>query len=455
MPSPSFQVVNPATGEESAPHPFITDTELEAVLSTARDIQREWASWAAPARAKILNDVARYHRDNLEELATIAVREMGKPITQARAEVEFSADIYDYYADNGTAFLADEPIAVSGSGSALIRKQPIGTVLGIMPWNFPYYQVARFAAPALMAGNSVLLKPAPQCPDSSAAIASAFSVAPQGVFTRILASESAIANLIEDTRVAGVSFTGSARAGAIVGGLAGAAVKKTVLELGGSDPFVVLDVTSVHTVVEAAVEARLDNSGQSCNGAKRIIVIDRHYDDFVRQFVERLSEITPADPILDDTVLGPLSSADAAERLEAQVQRAIANGATALLAPERRGAFHGCGVLADVTADNPVHREELFGPVAVLYRAADEGHAVEIANDTPFGLGSYVYTDDLNQANRVANALDTGMVYINGVGQDAVELPFGGTKQSGVGRELGSLGIREFVNHQLIRTVTY
>jgi succinate-semialdehyde dehydrogenase/glutarate-semialdehyde dehydrogenase len=264
MPSPSFQVVNPATGEESAPHPFITDTELEAVLSTARDIQREWASWAAPARAKILNDVARYHRNNLEELATIAVREMGKPITQARAEVEFSADIYDYYADNGTAFLADEPIAVSGSGSALIRKQPIGTVLGIMPWNFPYYQVARFAAPALMAGNSVLLKPAPQCPDSSASIAYAFSVAPQGVFTRILASESAIANLIEDTRVAGVSFTGSERAGAIIGGLAGAAVKKTVLELGGSDPFLVLDVTSVDTTARNASSSSTGTMTNSC-----------------------------------------------------------------------------------------------------------------------------------------------------------------------------------------------
>lgn len=387
------------------------------------------------------------------ELAALAVEETGFGVFEDKVVKNMVATefLFDYLRGRKTVGVIREDAARALKWVA----EPIGTVLGIMPWNFPYYQVARFAAPALMAGNNVLLKPAPQCPDSSASIAYAFSVAPQGVFTRILASESAIANLIQDTRVAGVSFTGSERAGAIIGGLAGAAVKKTVLELGGSDPFLVLDVTSVETVVEAAVEARLDNNGQSCNGAKRVIVIDRHYDDFVRQFVERLSEIAPADPMLGDTVLGPLSSVDAAERLAAQVQRAIANGATALLAPERRRAFHGCGVLADVTADNPVHREELFGPVAVLYRAADEGHAVEIANDTPFGLGSYVYTDDLNQAIRVADALDTGMVYINGVGQDAVELPFGGTKRSGVGRELGSLGIREFVNHQLIRTVTY
>ena len=456
MTSAPFQVVNPATGETNPPHDFFTPDQVETALDTAVDAQRAWSAQAVEDRVEVLRGVARYHREHLEDMATRAVREMGKPLAQARAEVEFSADIYDYYADHAAQFLADSPIALSdGPGSAVIRKRPIGVVLGIMPWNFPYYQVARFAAPSLAVGNTVLLKPAPQCPDSARAVTEAFDAAgaPTGVYTTVLLDESTIATAIGDSRVAGVSFTGSERAGAMVGQLAGANIKKVVLELGGSDPFLVLDLANLDAAVDAAVEARLDNGGQSCNGAKRFVILDRHYDEFVARFTEKLAAVSPGDPMDESTVLGPLSSVVAATRLEAQVRRATEAGATVLLESTRDGASYGCGVLADVTPDNPVYAEELFGPVAVVYRAATEHDAVRIANDTPFGLGSYVFTDDPDQAARVADALQTGMVYVNGVGLDAAELPFGGVKRSGIGRELGASGLEEFVNKQLLRSV--
>ncbi|MBY4039252.1 NAD-dependent succinate-semialdehyde dehydrogenase [Rhodococcus fascians] len=455
MTSAPFQVVDPATGETNPPHDFFGPGQVEDALQHAHDAGSSWSDRAVEDRAEVLRRVARYHRDHLEDLATRAVREMGKPLAQARAEVEFSADIYDYYADNAAQFLAETPIALSqGPGSAVIRKRPIGVVLGIMPWNFPYYQVARFVAPSLAVGNTVLLKPAPQCPDSAQALTDAFAAAgaPTGVYTTALFDETTIASVIADSRVAGVSFTGSERAGTTVGQLAGANIKKVVLELGGSDPFLVLDLADLTAAVDAAVEARLDNGGQSCNGAKRFIILDHHYDEFVARFTEKLAAVSPGDPMDESTVLGPLSSVAAAGRLEAQVRRATDAGATALLDSTRDGAYFGCGVLADVTADNPVHHEELFGPVAIVYRAADERDAVRIANDTPFGLGSYVFTDDADQAARVADSLQTGMVFVNGVGLDAAELPFGGVKRSGIGRELGALGIEEFVNKQLVRS---
>lgn len=451
-----FQVVNPATGQTGALHPFAQAGELDKLLRTAIDAQTRWAATSVGDRVRLLHGVAQHHRDHLELLAQTAVREMGKPISQARAEVDFSADIYDYYAQNAEQLLQDEPITLDAdAGSAILRAKPVGVILGIMPWNFPFYQVARFAAPSIAVGNTVFFKPAPQCPESSQHVHDAFlsAGAPAGVFTRVLASQQAIADLIVDPRIAGVSFTGSARAGEVIGRLAGGAIKKTVLELGGSDPFLVLDGTNLDAALDAAVEARLDNGGQSCNGAKRIIVIDALYDDFVTRFVDRLAATRTGDPTDEDTVLGPLSSLRAAQTLEDQVRRAVDTGATVLLAASRDGAYVTCGVLADVTASNAVYDEELFGPVAVVHRAASEDDAVRIANDTPYGLGSYVFTGDPVQANRVANALHTGMVFVNGVGLDAPNLPFGGTKKSGTGRELGTLGIKEFINYQLIRAV--
>jgi succinate-semialdehyde dehydrogenase/glutarate-semialdehyde dehydrogenase len=327
-------------------------------------------------------------------------------------------------------------------------------LLGIMPWNFPYYQVARFAGPNLIIGNAILLKHAPQCPESAAAIQQIFDDAgfPDGAYVNIYATNEQIEDVIADPRVQGVSLTGSERAGSAVAEIAGRNLKKVVLELGGSDPFVLLSTDDIDKVVEDAAAARLDNSGQSCNAAKRFIVVDDLYDTFVDKFTAKLAESQPSDPTSDDSVLGPLSSTAAAERLQAQLDRAVANGATAHATGERRGNFFAPIVLTDIAPDNPSRHEEFFGPVASVYRAADEADAVAKANDIPFGLGSYVYTTDPEQAERVANRIEAGMVFVNLTLADGVELPFGGVKRSGTGREMGRLGADEFVNKKLIRT---
>jgi succinate-semialdehyde dehydrogenase/glutarate-semialdehyde dehydrogenase len=324
-----------------------------------------------------------------------------------------------------------------------------------MPWNFPYYQVARFAGPNLCVGNPILLKPAHQCPESAAAIQKMHDDAgfPKGAYQTLLASNDQIEKAIEDPRVRGVSLTGSERAGAAVAEIAGRNLKKVVLELGGSDPFILLGTDNMDEAVEAAVAGRLDNTGQSCNAAKRFIVADELYDDFLEKFSAAMSEAKPADPTADDAAMGPLSSADAAETLQDQLDRAVAQGADVVVGGERDGAFFPSTVLTGITPDNDAYREEFFGPVASVYRVGSEQEAIELANDTPFGLGSYVFTNDPEQAERVADGLDTGMVYVNGVGLDGAELPFGGVKNSGFGRELGTLGIEEFVNKKLIRVV--
>ncbi|WP_207457888.1 aldehyde dehydrogenase family protein, partial [Herbiconiux sp. SYSU D00978] len=357
-------------------------------------------------------------------------------------EVEFAADIYAYYADNGPGFLADEPIQVD-EGSAVIRKTGMGVLLGIMPWNFPYYQIARFAGPSIVAGNTVLLKHAPQCPRSAAAVQDIFATAagevgaPEGVYRNIYASNEQIERVIEDRRVLGVSVTGSERAGAAVAAIAGKNLKKVVLELGGSDPFILLSTNDLDAAVQDGVNARLDNNGQSCNAAKRFVVLDGLFDDFAVKFTEKFTAVQPGDPMQEDTLLGPLSSQTATERLQEQLDRAIAQGAKVLAKGEVQGNYFPPAVLTDITPDMDAHHEEFFGPVALLYRAKDEADAVRIANDTPFGLGSYVYTTDPEQADRVADQIDAGMVWVNLVLGDAPDLPFGGTKRSGFGRELG------------------
>jgi succinate-semialdehyde dehydrogenase/glutarate-semialdehyde dehydrogenase len=324
-----------------------------------------------------------------------------------------------------------------------------------MPWNFPYYQVARFAAPNLVVGNTVLLKPAHQCPESAAAIQRMMDDAgfPEGAYQTILASNEQIEKAIEDPRVRGVSLTGSERAGAAVAEIAGRNLKKVVLELGGSDPFILLGAEDLDQAVDAAVAGRLDNTGQSCNAAKRFIVVDELYDDFLEKFGEKMTATKPGDPTSDDTAMGPLSSDQAAETLQDQLDRAVAQGAEVVVGGDRDGNFFPSTVLTEIGPDNDAYREEFFGPVASVYRVGSEEEAIALANDTPFGLGSYVFSDDPEQAERVANAPDTGMVYVNGVGLDGAELPFGGVKRSGFGRELGRYGIEEFVNKKLIRVV--
>ena len=450
-----YAVVDPATGETVKEYPTITDDDLRDAIARADRAHQEWSKTATVAdRAALIRRVGELHTERRKELAEIIAAEMGKPIGQARGEIAFCTSIYGFYADNAEALMADEPIELlGGEGSAVVRRSSLGVLLGIMPWNFPYYQVARFAGPNLIIGNTILLKHAPQCPQSAEAIEQMFTDAgfPDGAYVNIYATNEQIEWVIADPRVRGVSVTGSERAGAAVAEIAGRNLKKVVLEMGGSDPFIVLGTDNLDETVQAAVDARIDNAGQSCNAAKRMIVIDELYEPFLEKFTAALTAVKEGDPRERETELGPLSSQLAADRLEDQVRRAVDQGATVVAGGKRNGNYFEPTVLTDVTPENDVYREELFGPVAQVYRVQSEEEAVALANDTPFGLGSYVMTTDPEQAERVADAIDAGMVYVNIVGADSAELPFGGTKRSGFGRELGRYGADEFVNKKLIR----
>ncbi|MFJ9782865.1 NAD-dependent succinate-semialdehyde dehydrogenase [Amycolatopsis sp. NPDC101161] len=423
---------------------------MNLALDSAEKAYRAWSKQTTVTqRAELLSTVAALHNARSGELASIAHREMGKPLDEAVAEVEFSASIYSYYAANAHKFLADEPVElIEGEGAAFIRRQPIGVLLGIMPWNYPYYQVARFAAPNLALGNTIVLKHAPQCPDSAAALQRIFTDAgyPEGCYVNVRATNDEVAGAIADPRLQGVSFTGSERGGAQVAETAGRNLKKVVLELGGSDPFLVLSSDDLDATVQAAVDARFENTGQACNAGKRFIVAEDIYEEFLGRFTKMVLAKTGE--------LAPLSSVAAAERLEEQVQRAVDEGATLVCEGRREGAYFPPGVLTGVAPDSPSAAEELFGPVATVYRAGSEAEAVELANNTPYGLGSYVFTTDPEQAMRVADRIEAGMVFINGVGLEGPELPFGGIKRSGFGRELGRSGIDEFANKKLIRRGT-
>jgi len=450
-----YAVVDPATGETLKEYPTITDDELRDAITRADQAHREWSKTSTVAdRASLVRRVGELHSERRKELAEIIVAEMGKPVGQARGEVDFCASIYEFYADNAEALMADEPIELlNGEGSAVVRRSSLGVLLGIMPWNFPYYQVARFAGPNLIIGNTILLKHAPQCPQSAEAMAQMFADAgfPDGAYVNIYATNEQIEWVIADPRVRGVSVTGSERAGAAVAEIAGRNLTKVVLELGGSDPFIVLGTDDLDKTVEDAVAARIDNAGQSCNAAKRLIVIDELYEPFLEKFTDALTAVKVGDPRERGIQCGPLSSQVAADRLEDQVRRAVEQGATVVAGGKRNGNYFEPTVLTDVTPENDIYREELFGPVAQVYRVQSEEEAVALANDTPFGLGSYVMTNDPEQAKRVADGIDAGMVYVNIVGADGAELPFGGTKRSGFGRELGRYGADEFVNKKLIR----
>ena len=451
-----YAVVNPATGEKLQEYPEISNDELDAAIARAWEARAALGSLTVAERAAKINRVAELHAERRDDLAAIAVKEMGKPTEQALGEVDFCVDIYKYYADRAEDFLKDEPIElIAGEGTAVIRRSAMGPLLGIMPWNFPYYQVARFAGPNLIVGNPILLKPAPQCPESGEAIQAMYEEAglAEGAYQTILATNEQIAEkVIPDPRVRGVSVTGSERAGSAVAEVAGRNLKKVVLEMGGSDPFILLATENLDEVVDAAVEARLDNTGQSCNAAKRFIVADDLYDDFVAKLTEKMKAVEPGDPT-ENAAMGPLSSATAAERLQDQLDRAKAQGAKVVLEGERKDNFFGPTVLTGISPDSDAYREEFFGPVASVYKVSSEEEAIRVANDTPFGLGSYVFTTDSEQADRVASDIDAGMVFVNGVLLDGAELPFGGVKRSGFGRELGPYGMDEFVNKKLIRVV--
>jgi succinate-semialdehyde dehydrogenase/glutarate-semialdehyde dehydrogenase len=449
-----YAVVNPATGETVARYDSFSDAQVEAALAKAQAAFEAWRNRPVAERAAIVGRAAELHRERRKELAAIITREMGKPFGASVGEVDFAADITQYYADQAEAITGDQPLKILGEGTAVIRRSPLGVLFGIMPWNFPYYQVARFAAPNLVLGNVIVLKHASQCPESAAAIEAIYRDAglPEGAYVNVYVSAEQAAKIVADPRVQGVSVTGSERAGAAVAEVAGRNLKKVALELGGSDPFIVLGTDNLDSVVEAAVAARLDNTGQSCNAAKRFIVVDPLYDEFLAKFTAAMAAAKLGDPMERGVDLGPLSSVEAATRVESQVDRAVAQGATKVIGGQRDGAYYPATVLTGVTPEMDAYREEFFGPVGVVYRVPDEDAAVKLANDTSFGLGSYVYSDDPEQAARVADRIDAGMVYVNIVMADSPELPFGGVKRSGTSRELGLLAADEFVNKKLIRT---
>ena len=452
--SVEYKVVNPATGEVEREFPTATDAEVTAAIGRVDGSFRAWSARSVAERAAVIHTLADLYAARAESLAAIITREMGKATAEAIGEVEYVVDIYRYYADNAATLLADESLPTE-SGDAVIRKAPIGALLGIMPWNYPYYQVARFAGPNLLAGNTILLKHAPQCPESALAMEALFVEAgvPADAYVNVFATNEQVADIIADPRVRGISVTGSERAGTAVASLAGQHLKKVVLELGGSDAYLVLETDDMPSVVEAAVTGRMENGGQACNAAKRFIVADHLYDAFVDGLTASMAELTTGDPFDPATSYGPLSSEAAAAGLMAQVQDAIDKGATVRTGGRRvpgPGAFVEATVLTDVTPQMRAFREELFGPVAVVYKVGSVDEAVDLANDSPFGLGGAVFHTDTAVALEVANRLDTGMVFINAAEGGGPELPFGCTKRSGVGRELGPYGIEEFLNKKLI-----
>jgi succinate-semialdehyde dehydrogenase / glutarate-semialdehyde dehydrogenase len=451
--TPPYQVTDPATGEVTETFPFATDAEVEQALAAATASFAEWRKRPTGERAAIVKRVAELFTERAADLAALITKEMGKRPAQAVGEAEFCTAIFDYYADNGPRLLEDKPLP--GYDAARVEYLPVGPVLGVMPWNYPYYQVARFAAPNLIAGNTVILKHAENCPTSALAIAQIMKDAgvPEGVYVNLFATHEQVAAMIADPRLRGVSLTGSERAGTVVAETAGRNLKKVVLELGGSDPYIILDTHDVEGAAETAWNTRMENVGQACNSNKRMIVMDDMYDDFVAALVKRAAAMTPrAHGDDSDETYSPMVSRKAAENLLAQVQDAVSKGATLHVGgtlDDGNGAYFVPAVLTGVTPDMRAYKEELFGPVAVVYKVASDDEAVKLANVVDYGLGGAVWSTDEARATQVAEQLEVGMANVNTPAGEGADLPFGGTKRSGFGRELGPLGIDEFVNKRL------
>jgi succinate-semialdehyde dehydrogenase/glutarate-semialdehyde dehydrogenase len=451
----SIQTINPNTNQTVTSFEELTEEALETAVAQAVNAFESWKKTSYPQRAAVLHKVAALMRAKKEALANTITLEMGKLIAQAEGEILLSADILDYYADHGQEFLADQHLAPQ-YGKALIRHSPVGVLLGVEPWNFPFYQVARFAAPNIMIGNTVLVKHASNVPQCGLAIEALFAEAgaPAGLYTNLLLSGMRASALVADKRIKGVSLTGSEDAGASVAAAAGQNLKKSVLELGGSDAFIILEDADLDKTVEWAVVGRMNNNGQCCVASKRFIAVESIADEFLAKFKDKLAHLKVGDPMDRAMELGPLSSEAAAVQLADQVQRSVAAGATVVLGGQRLdrpGAFMAPTILTDLKPGIPAYHEELFGPVASFYRVKDEQAAIDLANDSTFGLGGSVFTRDEARGQRVADQMDTGMVFINHPTWTQADLPFGGTKRSGYGRELSELGINEFVNKKLIR----
>jgi succinate-semialdehyde dehydrogenase/glutarate-semialdehyde dehydrogenase len=451
----SYQSVNPATGKVLKKFKEITNKQLETSLKTAATCFDTWQFKTFAERAVIVAKAAAILRARVNDFAKPMTLEMGKLIAESRGEVELSADILDYYAKNAESFLAPQTLKPS-SGEAVIECTPFGVLFGVQPWNFPYYQLARFAAPNLMAGNVVMVKHAGCVPQCAIAFEELWreAGAPAGAYTNLLISYEQVNRVIDDSRIEGVALTGSVDVGKRVAARAGQNLKKSTMELGGSDAFIVLEDADLEKTVKWAVWAKMNNMGQCCVAGKRFIVVESVADKFLEKLKAALAAFKPGDPMDAATTLGPLSTEAALVQLLGQIKRAVAKGAKLLLGGkriERPGAYMEPTILTNIKPSNPAYHEEFFGPVALFFRVKDEDEAVELANDSEFGLGGSVFTADVARGKRVASRIDTGMVFINHPTWTACDLPFGGIKNSGYGRELSSLGIQEFVNKKLVR----
>ncbi len=454
-----YATVNPYTGETEKEFPFLETGEIDGVIERAHAAFGDWRRRPVEERAAVVARAAELMDERRDELAGLITREMGKRRDEATGELKLCSMILTYYAEKGPGFLQPKPIDVMmGKGEAVVENEPIGVLLAIEPWNYPFYQVVRVAGPNLVLGNTILLKHAETVPQCALAIERLFTDAgaPEGVFTNVFLKIPDVEKVIADRRVQGVTLTGSERAGASVAEIAGRHLKKSVLELGGSDPFIVLDADDLGATVKAATMGRMQNTGQACTAAKRLIVTEDLYDDFVAGLQQAFGTFSPGDPADPSTTLAPLSSERAAQDLHAQIQDAVDKGATVVAGgkrPDLPGAFVEATILTDVTPEMRAYKEELFGPAAVVYKVRSEDEAVELANNSDFGLGAAVFSSDLDRARSVADRLEAGMVFINQPTGSSPELPFGGVKRSGYGRELSELGMFEFANRRLVRTV--
>lgn len=451
----TYQTINPFSGELLKRFDRHSDLQMEGALATA-DIafQKRWSTATFRDRATIVGRAASLMSERKESLARLAAIEMGKRLAEGRDEVELSAAILRYYADHAETFLAPQPIDYA-FGDACIEFSPLGVLIGVQPWNFPYYQLARFAAPNLMAGNVLLVKHASGVPQCALAFEQLFTDAgaPSGVYTNLFLSSDQVGTLIDDPRIKGVALTGSEQAGEALASRAGKNIKRSTMELGGSDPFIVLEDCDLEFAIRMAVLGRMGNAGQTCIGAKRFIVVGPRAEQFLVAFRDALAQLKPGDPLDESTTLAPLASEAALSLLLAQVREAVTHGARLFTGGDRiqrPGAFMQPTILTDIAPGNPAFKKEFFGPVALFFPARDEEEAIALANNSPFGLGGSVYTSDIEHGKRVASRIESGMVFVNYPFISAPELPFGGIKRSGYGKELSKLGIQEFVNKKLV-----
>ncbi len=449
-----IQTINPATGKVEKTFTEHTREEVFGMIDNVHDAFLKWRKTDFVTRSQLLKNAAQILRDRKEHYGKILTLEMGKPITQAMAEVEKCAWVCEYYAENSEKILSEEIITTDASES-YVRFDPLGVILAVMPWNFPFWQVFRFAAPALMAGNVCLLKHASNVPMSALAIEEIFTSAgfPESTFKTLLLSSSKVEDVIKNPKIKAATLTGSELAGKHVAHTCGANLKKSVMELGGSDPFIILEDADIETAAKTAVTARLINNGQSCIAAKRFIVVEKIYDEFEKKFVDEMKKINVGDPMELETELGPIAREDLLNELDEQVKQSVMKGATLLCGGKRiasEGFFYEPTILANLCKGMPAYDDEIFGPVASLIKAMDEEDAIGIANDSQFGLGASLWTSNISKAKELASKIESGSVFVNGMVKSDPRLPFGGIKNSGYGRELSHYGIKEFVN---IKTV--